>query len=383
MKQPTVTRESNQIKIIFFGSTSDSVIVLEKLVTCHLSLVALRLAAVVTQPPRPVGRDQVLTPTPVDAFAKTHTIPVLSFPSHQEKPWLFENDDAVADALAPFKADLVISASYGIKIPDRTLKETRFAGLNVHPSILPRWRGADPVPWAILAGDHQTGVTIVSLSDTFDTGEIIAQKKIPITDKDTSDPLRTKLFTIGADLLVESLPDYMNQKHNNIHQHYNNKTIEQLSSYARKFTREDGFLPWELIEEATRDKGPSFAKATAGRQETRTKQVTIEQFNNVTIVKDYLKFRNKNNPEISLGAIIERFFRALTPWPGVYTMIETRDKGPSFAKATAGRQETRKTKRLKILACHLSHVSSLILDTVQLEGKKPVSWDQFKKAYLS
>ncbi len=301
------------IRVLFFGSTEDSVIVLEKLATLH----TCSIAAVVTQPPRPVGRDKTVTPTPVETWAKKHTIAVLTFPTNREKPWLFADEQQVIDTLQPIGADLLISASYGVKIPWHTIQQARFGGINIHPSILPRWRGADPVPWAILSGDHQIGVTIVTLSETFDEGKILAQKKIPLTPDDTSDPLRTKLFTIGADVLNEVLPRYLNGKLKG-----DTQTTSRLTNgrqpYARKFRREDGFEPWEKVYQAIIE----------GTDADR----------------------------------IERKFRALHPWPGLWSTVSG--------------------KRLKILALHL-HGGTLTLDEVQLEGKTSVPWKQFAQAYLS
>ena len=252
------------MKVIFFGSTSDSVLILEKL--------RVHICAVVTQPARPVGRKQVLTPTAVEIWAKAHAIPTLSFPSHPDKPWLYKSEMQVIDTLQPLKADILVSACYGQKIPWEAIKEARFGGLNVHPSLLPRWRGADPVPWAILSGDHQTGVTVVTLSEKFDDGRIIAQKKIPIIDTDTSDTLRTKLFTLGAELLVKSLPAYLT--HKPVTRHLSPIT---KSPYARRLTRDDGFEPWEAIQKAFED--PEEAKR------------------------------------------IDRKFRSFIPWPGLWTTI--------------------------------------------------------------
>lgn len=277
------------MNILFFGSTSDSVLVLEKLPT---------VSVIVTQPPKP-------NPTPVEIWAKTHGVTCLTFPTNSDKRWLYEDESRVIDTLDAINADLIISASYGQKIPSKTLKDARFGGLNVHPSILPRWRGGDPVPWAILSGDHQIGVTVVSLSEKFDEGLIFAQKKIPITQTDTSTPLRTRLFTIGAELLADLLPDYISGKAKGKPQGGNNEPR------ATRFTRDTGFEPWP------------FAESDAER--------------------------------------IERKFRALHPWPGLWSTVNN--------------------KRLKILKLHLDN-EKLVLDEVQLEGKKPVSWEQFKKAYL-
>lgn len=312
------------IKVIFFGSTSDSVIVLNELY--RLPPATYQLVGVVTQPPRPVGREKRVTPTPVEAWARAHNLPVLSFPSDTQKPWLYADEQTVIDTLEPLKADLLVSASYGQKIPTKTIADAHYRGINVHPSLLPRWRGADPVPWAILTGDHQTGVTVVTLADKFDEGRIIAQKKISITDKDTSDPLRTKLFELGAQLLINILPSKGLAFKGSPQQ-------TTGSPYARRFTRDDGFEPWETIEKALTD----------GDEARR----------------------------------IERKFRALSPWPGVWTEIAT--------QARQGAQVLSKTenKRLKILALHLQPTThNLQIDSVQLEGKTPVPFSQFTAAYL-
>jgi len=304
--------------IIFFGSTSDSVIVLSKLFASHIPI-----SAVVTKTPAPVGRKQIITPTPVEVWARDHNIPVLSFPNDKNKPWLYTHEEDVVNALSTFKPDLLISACYGQKIPDSTITNAKYGGVNIHPSLLPRWRGADPVPWAILSGDHQTGVTIVRLSAKFDQGMILAQEKIPMTAKDVTDPLRTKLFTMGADLLIKTLSDILSGKIKG--------TLRQSQGipYAGRLTRDDGFEPWEKIQNAFTDADEA--------------------------------------------ARIDRKFRAFTPWPGVWTLIN-----PTNPTNLQIRQIK---KRMKILEMHVEN-GKLILDVVQLEGKKPVSWEQFQKTYL-
>ncbi|MBI5449371.1 methionyl-tRNA formyltransferase [Candidatus Gottesmanbacteria bacterium] len=309
------------MNIIFFGSTADSIIVLNAIANCQLSALRCQISSIITQPPRPIGRKQISTPTPVALWAKEKQIPTLWFDHNPEKPWLFADDSQVYDALQPFKADLLISASFGQKIPSQVIHAAPLGGLNVHPSLLPRWRGADPVPWAILSGDHQTGVTIVTLSDDFDTGAIIAQKKIPITDHDTTDPLRARLFTLGADLLISTLPSLSDSKASK-GVAFKGST-EHRQPYANRLTRDHGFESWEAFHLAM------------------------------------------NNPEEAKR--IDRKFRAFHPWPGIWTEIEIKDKETKISK-----------KRLKILLLHVSPISHhLSLDSVQLEGKKPVSWKNF------
>lgn len=313
---------SKTINILFFGSTTDSVIVLERLFNASIVNCKLLIVGIVTQPPRPVGRDHIVTPTPVEVWGKSRNIPVLSFESNPDKPWLYKDEQQVIDTLQSIRADLLISASYGQKIPWETIQKAPHGGINVHPSLLPRWRGGDPVPWAILSGDHQIGVTVVTLSEKFDEGKIIAQKKIPISANDTSDPLRTKLFVLGAELLVRLLPDHIRGAIKGTSQQSKNEP------QAKRLSRDLGLEPWELLEHAIND----------GKDADR----------------------------------IERKFRALHPWPGVWTTLNNLQL--TVNKLT-------KEKRLKILKLHLDN-GKLVIDTVQLEGKKPVSWEQFKKSYL-
>ncbi|MBI5614464.1 methionyl-tRNA formyltransferase [Candidatus Gottesmanbacteria bacterium] len=351
----------NSIKTIFFGSTSDSVIVLNKL--CQVSGVTLQ--AIVTQPAKPVGRDQVMTHTPVEIWAKDHNIPVLTFPSNQEKSWLYENESEVIESLSTFQADLIISACYGERIPIQVIQATKFGGINVHPSLLPRWRGGDPVPWAILAGDHQTGATIVTLQGSFDTGEIIDQVKIPITDHDFPDTLRSSLFTKGATLLADVLPMYIADQKNNKTSRYHVLKQDNMKQHpvARRLTRSDGYIPFELIQRALQKvDAPTIQSNEAGSRHTKPDPAPLD---NITIIKVALE--QSEEKQIHLPMLIQRAFRAFSPWPGIWTTIEI--KGDQ--------------KRLKILDVSIDpSAQTLKIKTVQLEGKSPVSWEQFTTAYL-
>ena len=346
------------MNIIFFGSTSDSVIVLEKLL-CYSTMKQcnnVTISCVVTQPPTPIGRKQVITPTSVEVYAKSHDIPVLSFQNNTEKHWCYQNEEDVINSISTFKPDLLISASYGQKISSHIMKEAQFGGLNVHPSLLPRWRGADPIPWTILSGDRQTGVTIVTLSEKFDQGRIIAQKKITANDNDFSDPLRSKLFTMGAGLLIESLPDYLSGENKGSEQKLENGSV------ARKLIRDDGFIPWNIIQSAMEN------------------STTIEQCNNETMLA-YLKKQTVVIPQnLLINTWILRMIRALSLWPGVWTLINPTNP-TNLPAGKAGLQIRQMKKRVKILQAHVEN-GKLILDSVQLEGKKPIKWKQFKNSYL-
>ena len=313
------------MNIIFFGSTDDSVTVLSTLTASH------PVAAVVTQQAKPVGRKKTITPTPVEIWAKKNKIPVLTFPQDTSKPWRFASDDDVTNALSSFHPDLIITACFGERIPKAIIEKAVHGGINVHPSLLPRWRGAYPVPWTIIAGDTQTGVTVSTITEHFDDGRTLNQKKIPVTQKDMPDELRKQLFTIGATLLVETLPDYLSGKNKGIEQRKEDVTT------APRLTREHGYIPWGLI-----------TSALSG--------IDIPHDSRSGMVQEI---------QDPLPQAVMRLYRALHPWPGIWTNISIKGQD----------------KRLKVLACCIRE-EKLMLQTVQLEGKQPVDWHTFQTAYL-
>jgi len=314
------------MNIIFFGSTADSVIVAKALHEKY------PLAAVVTQPEKPVGRDKTITKTPLELWATEQKLPCLTFMQDEQQGWKYKNDDDVTNSLATFKPDLFVTACYGQKLPGAALKLPKNGSINIHPSLLPRWRGADPVPWTIIAGDAQTGVTLSIITDTFDSGDIVAQKKIPVTDHDMPDTLRTTLFTLGAKTLIELLPTYIKGNADLIPQKKEDVLV------ARKLTRADGFVPFSLV-----------AKAVAGQDATREERLE-------TLLQEITE---------PLPQALVRLLRALTPWPGVWTTIPVDGTD----------------KRLKLLEYALRD-GKLSITSVQLEGKTPVDWETFSAAYL-
>jgi methionyl-tRNA formyltransferase len=316
------------MNIVFFGSTSDSVIVLNAMYASTDYKSSLK--AVITQPPKPEGRKQIITPTPVAIWATQHTIPCLTFATQKDKPWIYENIETVNNEINHLAPDILISASYGQKIPQQAVELAKFGGVNVHPSLLPRWRGTDPLPWTILSGDTETGVSVVTLSETFDDGKIIAQQKIPVPPNGSPDEIRAYLFTLGAKLLTTTLPLYVAGTKKGLDQDQSQKT------YARRLTREDGFIPWEVCQ-----------KAMQGEQIAPEHQPTILPFAH-TVLPD----------------AITRAIRALSPWPGVWTTVDIKGKNI----------------RLKILRAH-TEKNRCVLDVVQLEGKKPTPYTQFASAY--
>ena len=203
------------------------------------------------------------------------------------------------------KPDVGILASYGEILKKETLEKPKHGILNIHPSLLPKYRGPTPVPTAILNGEQETGVTIFRIDEKVDHGPILSQFKEEIRPNDTAEFLLKRLFLAGAKILTTILPSYLEGKIELREQD------DSQATFTKKFSREDGKINWQ--EEPAK---------------------------------------------------IERRIRAFYPWPGTWTEITIKGE----------------KKRLKILKAHLEK-NKLVLDQVQLEGKKPVTYRQFKEGY--
>jgi len=181
-------------RIVFMGTPEFALPTLERLAT-HYPLVG-----VVTQPDRPAGRGRRLVASPVKEFALAEGIPVF-------QPERLRRLEAV-EHMRAWAPDLIVVAAYGQILRPSILEIPRLGALNVHASLLPRWRGAAPVQAALLAGDTLTGVTIMKLDEGMDTGPIVAKREVPIMPEETAGELEARLAEIGAQLLLEVLPDY-------------------------------------------------------------------------------------------------------------------------------------------------------------------------------
>lgn len=167
----------------------------------HLhALISAGYAPVVvyTQPDRPAGRGQHLHASPVKALALTHGIPV-------EQPDSLKSPEAQT-RLAAYQLDLLIVVAYGLLLPQAVLDAPKLGCVNVHGSLLPRWRGAAPIQRAILAGDTETGVGLMQMEAGLDTGPVMAEARLPILPSDTGGSLHDKLATLGAEVLVSHMP---------------------------------------------------------------------------------------------------------------------------------------------------------------------------------
>jgi methionyl-tRNA formyltransferase len=224
------------LRIIFMGTAPLAAASLEALLTRP----EWDVVTVVTQPDRPKGRDLKLQPSAVKELALGRSLPVL-------QPEKARNEDFIRQ-LRALEPDLIVVAAYGQILPSSILDLPRFQCLNVHASLLPKYRGAAPIQWAILNGDARTGVTIMKMEASLDTGPILTQETTPISDDDTAQTVHDRLAALGAGLLVRTIPGYVGG------QIPPRPQPAEGVSYARKITREDGHLDWSLPAPALRNR---------------------------------------------------------------------------------------------------------------------------------
>jgi len=215
------------LRLVFMGSPEFAVLPLEYLVRNHCHVVA-----VYTQPDHPAGRGRALLPSPVKRKAAAWKLPVVQAAS-------LKRPEAVAE-LESFHPDVIVVAAFGQILPHSILAIPRYGCLNIHPSLLPRFRGASPVAAAILAGDEFTGVSIMLMDEGLDTGPVLTRAQIPIAGMDTSGTLASKLSRIGAQLLLEVLPRWLKGEL------IPRPQDEALSSYCRPISKEAGEIDWQL-----------------------------------------------------------------------------------------------------------------------------------------
>jgi methionyl-tRNA formyltransferase len=304
--------QNNKPKIIFFGTPEFAAKILEALLSADYAI-----KAVVAQPDKAVGRHQTLTHPPTKVLALKNKIKVL-------QPANLKDPDFLAD-LKKLKPDLIITAAYGKIIPKEILELPKFGAINVHGSLLPKFRGASPIQYAIWQGEAEAGVTIMLMDEIMDHGPIVAEEAIRIAPDDTSGTLHGKLADLGANLLIKTLPKWLNRE-----LEPQDQDMTQVT-YTKILKRDDGRINW-------------------------------------------------SKPAIE----IERQIRAFTPWPGVFTEID--GKRLKIIKAKIANESGSKNagEVLKTSSGELAVVcgeSSLILEKVQLEGKKEVSGKEFLNGY--
>lgn len=213
------------MRLIFMGTPDFSSIILEALLSS-----AHEVVAVYSQPPRPAGRGHRLQKSPVHEKALEADIPV--FTPVQLK------GQAEQEAFAELEADIAVVAAYGLILPNEILQAPHYGCINVHTSLLPRWRGAAPIQRSLLAGDKETGVTIIQMDAGLDTGDIFLQEKLPIFSETTALSLDKDLAFLGAKLSLRTLDALEVGKAEKVTQPKDGVT------YAEKLRKEEGLLDW-------------------------------------------------------------------------------------------------------------------------------------------
>ena len=267
------------------------------------------LVGVVTQPDKPVGREQRIEAPPIKAALAGGNVPIL-----QPK----RIKDAVAD-LAALNPDVTVVMAYGQILPRAVLEIPRIACLNLHASLLPRHRGAAPIQAAIVAGDHETGISVMYMDEGLDTGDVLLQNRIEIAASETGGSLHDRLAEIAPGALKEALAQLENGTAPRIPQD------SSASSYAPKLGREDGRIDW-------------------------------------------------NEP----ATLIERKIRAFDPWPGAFAvLLDDEGRERKLKIFSAHLVSARSAGPLSFPAKD----GALALDEVQLEGKRRMSAEEFLRGY--
>lgn len=214
------------MKIIFAGTPDFAVPALERLIDSPHEV-----AAVICQPDRPAGRGRKVVPGPVKTAAVKHGIPVLQPEKLKNPPF--------AEELRPFSPDLIVVAAYGKILPREILDLPRIGCINIHASLLPKYRGAAPINRAIMNGERETGVTLMKMEETLDTGDILLTEKIKILDDDDALSLSNMISVIGAALLIRLLDDV--EKTGKLE---GEKQDDSRATYAPRIKKEDCLLDW-------------------------------------------------------------------------------------------------------------------------------------------
>ena len=270
---------------------------------------------VVTQPDRPAGRGKKLTSPPVKVVAEKSGIPVY-------QPERIKENKELKRELLNIEPDLIVVAAYGKILPEWLLNLPKYGTINVHASLLPKYRGASPIQWALLNGEEETGVTIMKVIPKLDAGDIISQRRVKIEKEDNAQTLHDKLAKAGAELLVETIPRYISGEIKPVPQN------EEEATYCPQIKKEMGKIDWSRSSE--------------------------EIFNQV---------------------------RAFTPWPSAFTKF--RGKLVKITKAqpvegTGKPGEVIRADRELIVA---TGSGALKIERLKPEGRKEISGEEFIRGY--
>lgn len=300
-----------KLKTLFFGTPNFAIPTLDELSEAAF----IELIGVVTQPAKPQGRGLSVFPTPVAKRAQELGLPVFT-------PSSFSS---FLPEIQKLKPDLGVCVAYGSFLPPELISLPKYHVLNLHPSLLPKYRGASPIQEAILQGDTKTGSTLMVMEEKLDTGPILAQESTPIYDIDTTATLGNRLAHIGAGLFINTIPDYVRGNINPLPQ------VEENATYCQKLTKESARIFWE--------------KYTADE--------------------------------------LLRCLRAFTPWPLLFTFINGKRLKILAASAVPAKTQEKPGTVLLVGDVFSIYTKNGLFQPklVQLEGKEPMSIADFLRGY--
>lgn len=295
-------------KIVFMGTPEFAIPTLQSLLNNNFNVIA-----VVTQPDKKKGRGKVMSPSPIKELALKNNIEVLQPASLKAGSGDCNDYEEILIRLTDIAPDIIVVVAYGKILPKTILDIPKDGCINVHASILPYYRGAAPINWAIINGESEAGVTTMLMDVGMDTGDMLLTKKIPITDDDTTLTLGTKLSKLGGELIVETI--------NKLDDITPIKQVDGDATYAPLMTKADGEINW----------------ARSSKE-------------------------------------IDCFIRGMNPWPGAYGNVE--EKKYKIIEATPSEEKTSATDGEIISLDDSIDVASggtvLKITTIQAEGKKPM-----------
>ena len=301
------------MKIVFMGTPDFAVGTLHALAESEHEILA-----VVTQPDKPKGRGKALQPTPVKEEAMRYGIPV-----YQPKKVREEEFQVVLRELNP---DLIVVVAFGQLIPKSILELPRYGCVNVHASLLPKYRGAAPIQWAVIDGEKESGVTIMKMDEGLDTGDMIAKNVVPLAADETGGSLFDKLSQVGAQLLLDTIPaleegTVVCEK----------QPEESPTPYAAMLNKKMGLIDWSQD-----------------------------------------------------ASVIECLVRGLNPWPSAYTYLKGKTLKIWQAKVVEKQHEEEPGTIIEVDKKHLvvaCKTNALLIERLQLEGKKQMETEAFLRGY--
>jgi len=304
--------------IIFAGTPDFAATALKTLLHAGHNIVA-----VYSQPDRPAGRGRKLKPGPVKAIAIEHNIPV-------EQPVNFKEEDSV-DKLKSYNPDLMIVAAYGLLLPPAVLIIPKQGCINIHASLLPRWRGAAPIQRAIIAGDKETGITIMQMNEGLDTGDILLKRSIPIEDDDSGGKLHDRLADLGGEATLSAL-DLMSKQ-----QLQPEKQDETQTNYAKKLAKSEAWIDWsqsaKLIDRQIRAFNPwPICQTKLADKIVRIHQAQIIDPSREGEIAEILAY-SKNGIDVQCGEGQLRLLKCQLPNSRAHAVSDLHNGHPDFFKA--------------------------------------------------